>query len=158
MDSKIRDKIINSAIEAACNCEGHKDGSVAAGFLGLAISNAIDDALLTAEPEPCKAADWWIKATKEAENTVEYWKAIAEDAHDIFESELAKTTQVADKRSEELRAQVDRLRSCMEDIEQSAIDFEDSAEQLDLDLCGLAQVEEIKHKAREALAATEPKP
>jgi hypothetical protein len=47
-----KERIISAAIDAACNCEDHEKGSVPAGFLGLAISNAIDEVYDLTAPQP----------------------------------------------------------------------------------------------------------
>lgn len=149
MDSRIRYKVIGSAIEAACNCEGHKDGSVEAGFLGLAISNAIDEALLTAEPEPCESAFVVARRIDESMHCIEGTPGFERlvqvrsilDVEGVAKEIDSYASQVADKRAEELRARVETLREALEFYKDARGDEGD----------------EIGGRAIEALAATEPK-
>lgn len=48
-------------------------------------------------------------------------------------------------------ARIMQIRRVLEDIEQYALDFEDSAERLDIDLCGLTQIKDIQDEARKGI-------
>lgn len=103
--------------------------------------------LLASEPEPCEDAH------REAKNFV--WKLRDAKSYDeqsamIVERDRVKASQVADKRAEELRAQVETLR----DAGLGILEDDDSGSIARL----LGNWEFRSKKLREALAAMEPKP